>query len=375
MLANPSLERIRTKLDQQKLKARQSLQQVATKLRSKRLNIPLVLTCCRLLLSPLIFWAIIISQFQIATLLFFFASLTDALDGYLARRYKMETRLGSLLDPVADKVMVNATTAALVSVAGFPLVVFSLFLLRDLAIILAGIIILRKGLPLLQPTRLSKMTTFFQILAILSFLADLSFWPFLLLALLFTTVSGMDYARKYYLQSNRRIPAAYQFRMLLALPDFFTLANAGCGFLSIIFSIHGSYAAAAVLLLCSAFCDALDGKIARRLHREGSFGREMDSLADILSFGVAPAVFGMAMAKNVFFFPLFFFFLSCGILRLARYNIMEEKGVFYGVPITISGLLIPAMYFLSAPTWTYPWTLLAQALLMIAPIRIGKVSL
>ena len=369
--ASQSLERIKNKLDQKK----QALTDLRNRLKNRRINIPLVLTSARLIIAPLIFWAIIIKQFQIAILLFIFTSLTDGLDGYLARRYNMVTKIGAILDPVADKVMINVTAGALVISAGFPWYAFGIFLIRDLSMIIVAIFVLYRGIPILKPTRIIKITTLFQVLSILAYFTKIVPLFFIVIAMIFTFLSGIDYARLVYHSANLKIPPAYSFKMLVALPDFFTLGNAGAGFISILFSFHGNYKYAAISLLVSTLFDAFDGKIARKINREGEFGKEMDSLADVLSFGVAPAIMAMSMVNNIWYFPLFFFFLSCGILRLARFNIMQERGVFYGVPITASGLLIPILYFVSVPLWAYPWTLFLLGLMMIAPIRIAKVGL
>lgn len=134
--------------------------------------------------------------------------------------------------------------------------------------------------------------------------------------------------------------------------DLFTLSNAACGtsaiFLAMAYVSEGDaykvYAAGGVLVLAVAF-DLLDGRIARWRHSASPMGRELDSLADAVSFGVAPACIGRAIGfGGAWDTVALVFFVACGISRLARYNITSEeladesgKVAYYeGTPITTS---------------------------------------
>lgn len=132
-------------------------------------------------------------------------------------------------------------------------------------------------------------------------------------------------------------------RSLSTIPHVFTLLNLAFGIFSLMLTLNGRFAEAAVMITGSLVADGLDGRIARWLKADGEFGKELDSLADVVSFGTAPAVllyelalyqlgyFGMAVAVV---FPL------CGALRLARFNVMRVTGYFMGVPITAAGTLV-----------------------------------
>lgn len=115
--------------------------------------------------------------------------------------------------------------------------------------------------------------------------------------------------------------------------DFFTLANASCGTLAI-FLCLGYIAEGgpsriwmAVLLLCLAlFFDVLDGYWARKARRKSLLGADLDSLSDIVSFGVAPAVLGFALGlRGAWDIPILTYFVACGISRLARFNVTAEE--------------------------------------------------
>ncbi len=123
----------------------------------------------------------------------------------------------------------------------------------------------------------------------------------------------------------------------------FTLGNLFCGFLSIGFAANGQYKNAAILILIGMMLDSMDGRVARMLKADSELGKELDSLADIVTFGVAPSFlvyytyffqFGLLGLIVAGLFPLF------GAYRLARFNISTNKSnlnYFIGVPITAAG--------------------------------------
>ena len=140
------------------------------------------------------------------------------------------------------------------------------------------------------------------------------------------------------------------------LADWFTLGNAVCGIGSIFSTMsyvltsditHIYYASA--LVFAALVFDVLDGRIARWRNKSSALGRELDSLADIISFGVAPAIlaYGCGMRGLYDRVPLAYF-VACGVSRLARYNITAEEisqgtgkvTYFEGTPIPTSFLLV-----------------------------------
>jgi len=164
----------------------------------------------------------------------------------------------------------------------------------------------------------------------------------------------------------------FSFRKLLKASDFITLVNGLLGLLSIVFAITGELAVACSLLLVATVADFLDGKVARLTKSSHAFGKELDSLADAVSFGVAPTIIGFSIIQTKFALLAFSVFLLCGILRLAKFNIMETKGVYIGMPITLNALVIPIAYFAALPANYFPFLYLALALFMIAPISWKK---
>jgi CDP-diacylglycerol--serine O-phosphatidyltransferase len=148
------------------------------------------------------------------------------------------------------------------------------------------------------------------------------------------------------------------------LADFFTLANAACGvaavFLAMTYmanpSAHHFFTAAAMAPAAFVF-DVLDGRIARWRRTHSALGRELDSLADVISFGVAPAVLAFAAGmRGGWDWVALVYFVCCGVSRLARYNVTAEQlseggdkvRFFEGTPIPTSVVLTAV---LAAAAW------------------------
>ena len=148
------------------------------------------------------------------------------------------------------------------------------------------------------------------------------------------------------------------------LADWFTLGNAVCGvgalfavmsYLQTRDIVHLYFACALIPL--ALVCDVLDGRIARWRQQSSALGRELDSLADVISFGVAPAAiaYGCGM-QGLYDRVVLVFFVACGVSRLARYNVTAEQlsggtgkvKFFEGTPIPTSLLLVMLLAF---ATW------------------------
>lgn len=146
------------------------------------------------------------------------------------------------------------------------------------------------------------------------------------------------------------MPRLKRRRGIYVLPNLVTTAALFCGFYSIVHSIQGNYWAAAWAILFAGIFDALDGRVARLTRTHSDFGIEYDSLSDMASFGLAPAVLAYTWTLNNFGklgWGAAFLFFACGALRLARYNTQRmdvEKKHFQGLPIPA------AAYFLASYT-------------------------
>jgi len=156
--------------------------------------------------------AVLYYRLDLALVVFILASITDGLDGYLARLLDQKTKLGAMMDPVADKLLIVSAFISLSFVSGLPayirmpvyvpLAVIS----RDVIILLgAGIIYFNNGSVVIKPTGISKITTFFQMLTIIAVLLKFIYSSWIWnIAVFFTVASGLDYMRLGAKQLNDR---------------------------------------------------------------------------------------------------------------------------------------------------------------------------
>lgn len=176
------------------------------------------------------------------------------------------------------------------------------------------------------------------------------------------------------------------------LADFFTLCNAACGvagvFLAMLYAVEGQtffFYAAAIMAPAAFIFDVLDGRVARWRNQHSALGRELDSLADIISFGVAPAALAFAAGmRGGWDWIALIYFVCCGVSRLARFNVTAETlsqgsakvAYFEGTPIPTSVLLTAVLAFaawqgrlgeqLYGGVWQLgPWALHPLALLFV----------
>ena len=192
-------------------------------------------------------------------------------------------------------------------------------------------------------------------------------------------------------ERRRRVVARSKF----ALPSAVTLLSVLCGFSSVVMSINAAgdktgvnFLWAAGLLLAAGVFDGLDGRIARATNTATEFGVQLDSLADVLSFGMAPAI----LAYRYGFFDLgladprlravgwgaSFFFVACGALRLARFNVQVgfvDSRFFMGMPIPAGAACVAAVILCwpEAPTHAWMAYLFAAELFLVGLLMVSTV--
>lgn len=165
------------------------------------------------------------------------------------------------------------------------------------------------------------------------------------------------------------------------LPNIFTALNMGCGFAAMILSMKQDFYLASIYLLLGGIFDMVDGRVARLTGTQSAFGEQFDSLSDVISFGVAPAL----LIYNRFLFELgrpgmviAFFFLLCGALRLGRFNAnigTNNPNFFQGLPIPGAAIALVSYVLISLAfpeVSQHPWIPAGYAifygLLMISSI-------
>lgn len=157
-----------------------------------------------------------------------------------------------------------------------------------------------------------------------------------------------------------------------------TLCNLSFGGAAIMATLNEYYSYSVLFIFIAAFLDRYDGKVARKLQQESELGKQLDSMSDIISFGVAPAILMYEMTLVQFGtigMGVTILYIACGALRLARFNVTESTGYFTGLPITAAGTLLTLTYFgihTFNPTF-YVILLPLLAVLMISTFTIKKV--
>jgi CDP-diacylglycerol---serine O-phosphatidyltransferase len=147
--------------------------------------------------------------------------------------------------------------------------------------------------------------------------------------------------------SNENSPQRIRMKKgIYLLPNLFTSASLFCGFYSAIASIKEHFVPAAIAILVSIIFDGLDGRVARLTNTTSKFGAEYDSIADVIAFGMAPALLAYSWSLSIYGkwgWIACFLFVLCGALRLARFNIqigIIESKVFNGLPIPAAAAVV-----------------------------------
>ncbi|PYR59576.1 MAG: CDP-diacylglycerol--serine O-phosphatidyltransferase [Acidobacteria bacterium] len=170
-------------------------------------------------------------------------------------------------------------------------------------------------------------------------------------------------------------------RGVYLLPSLLTMGNMFCGYACVVYAMRGEYETAAPFIGFAYVLDMLDGRIARLTGAESAFGLQFDSLADVISFGIAPAILSFAWGLS----PLgrlgwaaSFMFVACAAMRLARFNIQTggDKRYFVGMP-SPAAAAVPAATVFAYPVGLYDYRealpalamVLVPAVLMVSTIR------
>ena len=175
----------------------------------------------------------------------------------------------------------------------------------------------------------------------------------------------------------RKIPRA-------AVPSFFTLMNLFCGFLSLIQVLEGRLEYAGWLILLASLFDMLDGMMARLTNGTSLFGMELDSLCDVVSFGVAPSFLIYEFGLKNFGIPGIIISslpAMAGAVRLARFNMNyegEKKDVFAGIPIPVSAVTIVSIIlnpdiFSSVTTGSKDMSIILTAVVVLSGLMVSNI--
>ncbi|MCH8066969.1 MAG: CDP-diacylglycerol--glycerol-3-phosphate 3-phosphatidyltransferase [Nanoarchaeota archaeon] len=234
-------------------------------------SLPNQITFFRIILIPVFVIFLLIEMpygDYIAAFIFIILSLSDALDGYIARKKQQTTGLGKILDPIADKLLISA--ALIFLIGRIPLWMVVIIIAREWIITMLRLIVLPKHV--IPAEKLGKIKTVIQTVAIISVIINFPFnWYFMLIAVIITLISGLGYLVKIMGMLDEKIlniPNIITFMRLVLLPLFvITMLNSKLNYSLIIIGII-------------VLSDKLDGISARMMNQVTEFGRALDSFTD-----------------------------------------------------------------------------------------------
>ncbi len=335
-----------------------------------------IITLFRILGVGLIFWMTpyVTNYTQIIVILFYtFLCLTDYLDGWIARRLKIESELGKILDPLADKILVLLFLPLLEMqvITSFPVFII---LAREFAMMGLRVYSVQKGgdnIPA-QFTGKLKTALTFPVCGILfgrvpvekvdipiffqpiQFLIDwVMVWPSSIILLLVYTVvaitiwSFIDYFDHYfwglYLKrfENNEDRARQSLRSLI--PNFFSIANGILGCFGIFYALNLQFRFSALLLVLCVVFDAIDGSIARKLNATTIIGARLDTISDFISFGMLPSAIIFVFLKDEWLyvaFALAILYTFATIYRLIRFDASGHSDYFQGIPSPFAASIV-----------------------------------
>ncbi len=188
------------------------------------------------------------------------------------------------------------------------------------------------------------------------------------------------------MQENKKFKLVSSKKTRYLLPNILTLGGVCLGISSIKFSIDGNYSLAVIFILFAAILDALDGRIARLIKGTSEFGKELDSLTDFVSFGIAPVFILYFWELNSYGklgWAITLIYSVCCVLRLARFNLTKidnkqiwKSNYFEGVPAPAGGILIlmPLVVELSGINLNFDVRILAPFFtILIAVLLVSKI--
>ncbi|MBI2655495.1 CDP-diacylglycerol--glycerol-3-phosphate 3-phosphatidyltransferase [Candidatus Woesearchaeota archaeon] len=241
-----------------------------------KLNIPNKITIIRISLIPL-FAAILLAEIPhksiLSAFVFIMLSISDFFDGYLARKKKQVTELGKLIDPIADKLLISTALVFLVAGKDIPLWMAAIIIARELIVTATRIYLLPDNL-VIPASNFGRAKTVVQSIAIVAVLLQLPFsWHLMLIAVLLTLVSGIEYFARLRKLTRDKIVNVPNFitlaRFLLIMPFAYYFLNSKINISLIIFAVI-------------ALSDKLDGISARLMKQATNFGSAFDSTTDWL---------------------------------------------------------------------------------------------
>lgn len=330
----------------------------------------------RIILAFLIVPLLIAKEQLVAVFFFILAGLLSMIEDVVGKRFAYRAPKRVIVDYIADKALISISAAVLWFLNIVPWWFVLIILGKDAIMIIASFILIwRSEYVKLKPVITAKIAYLFQWISILLAILHAADKVLFTITAISTIVAGIEaFWKSEFRKIRKKKPSEFSVLRMVTIADLITLGNGIAGLASILYTIKGDFKLAAILMLVAVILDFLDGKVARWLKQQHEFGKELDSLADTISFGVAPAIFGYGLIQTKIAMIAFIIFVFCGVLRLARYNILAATGIkgFIGMPITVNGIIVPVLYFFSVNVQYFPYLYLILSFLMVSTLRLRK---
>jgi len=315
---------------------------------------------------------------HLAVHIFILICITDFLDGWIARKLRIVSDLGKILDPLADKILVLIFLPLLEmgAITSFPVFII---LAREFAVMALRVVVAKDGGVVVSAQFSGKLKTLITLPVCGILLGRVNvlevpdlpavflplewvrqwimIWPqWIITVLIYTVVlvtiwSFLDHFDNFIWQryvKHRGGNAEEAKKTLRTLvPNTFSVMNLCFGISAVVFAWLGLFATAALLVILGIICDALDGTLARKFDARSAFGARLDSRADFVSFGIAPAVVIFRLVSNEGS-PLWFYAgMTLGFLyyfaihyRLRRFDQKGHQDYFEGLPSPVGAALV-----------------------------------
>ena len=346
-------------------------------------QLPNIITLLRILGVVFIFWFTPYTTNNwliVSGLIYLVICVTDLLDGWIARKFNLVTDLGKILDPFADKILVLVMLPLLEMqmITSFPVFII---LAREFAIMALRVVSAKEG-TIISASLSGKIKTavtlptcglllsrvpveLVDLPSILVPFEQLRLWILMIpqwvmssliwLMVILTIWSFLDYfghflwaqyVKKHGSESNAKRA------LKTIIPNTFSFMNLFCGVLAMLFASYQNFNAAIGLIILGAFFDVFDGFLARKLNAYSNLGERLDSKADFVSFGLAPAVMLFHILKRfdltiIICVGLALLYVGCVYYRLKRFSKTGHSNYFEGMPSPMGALwvMLSAYFF------------------------------
>lgn len=321
---------------------------------SNLFSAPNKITIIRVLLIPVFILFLLMKvpyKEYIAAFIFIILSLSDALDGYIARKRRQVTDFGKIIDPIADKLLISAALIFLIG-KGVDLWMAVTIIAREVIMTFLRLLALPRG-TVIAASYLGKTKTISQTIAIIAVIINLPYsWYLMLIAVILTVVSGIDYIVKMIKLLKERI---------LNIPNIITTLRLALIPLFIINLLNSRINISLIIFAIIVGCDKLDGISARITKQITEFGRIYDALTDFIFIAAIFITFFILNRIEINFKVILFIPLIVSPVLKTFYYIKNEK-----LPESVIGKVVIGLVYLTAASFLIDFMYKREILIITA---------